>query len=316
MRLPQDSDPVFFDQVFRLDLPAWRVAVVEVCAAHDLECASVAAYADGSNLVAAVDNRWIVKIFPPFHRHQWESEHRVLAHLQGEKLPLHVPLLIAVGTRSDGWFYVITDKLPGVTLETCWDQLGAQERARVLEQIGSTMATIHRLPLGELSTLPPEWSSFLSEQKLHCRKRHLTRGAPPWFEQGLEDLLRKWATQDEAEDRVLLTGEYTPFNLLAQRDATGWQLTGMIDFGDAMVGPADYDLLGPAMFSCRGDARLIAALLRGYFGESRAMTEPRRMRLMALAVLHRYANFDVQLCIPGWRERTDSFESLAELVWP
>jgi hygromycin-B 7''-O-kinase len=316
MRLPQDSDPVFFDQVFRLDLPAWRVAVVEVCAAHDLECASVAAYADGSNLVAAVDNRWIVKIFPPFHRHQWESEHRVLARLQGEKLPLRVPLLIAVGTRSDGWFYVITDKLPGVTLETCWDQLGAQERARVLEQIGSTMATIHRLPLGELSTLPPEWSSFLSEQKLHCRKRHLTRGAPPWFEQGLEDLLRKWATQDEDQDRVLLTGEYTPFNLLAQRDATGWQLTGMIDYGDAMVGPADYDLLGPAMFSCRGDSRLIAALLRGYFGENCAMTEPRRMRLMALAVLHRYANFDVQLCIPGWRERADSFESLAELVWP
>ena len=83
-----------------------------------------------------------------------------------------------------------------------------------------------------------------------------------------------------------------------------------------MVGPRDYDFLGPAMFSCRGDASLLAALLRGYFGENRAMTQSVRMRFMVLAVLHRYANFDVQLCLPGWRERADSFEALANLVWP
>lgn len=316
MPLPELSDPVFFDRVFRPDHGAWRTAVVEVCTANELECASVSAFADGSNLVASVDARWIVKIFPAFHRHQWESEHRVLTRLRGERLPLQVPLLFAAGTGSDGWHYVIADRLPGTTLETCWEELGAEERARALEQIGSTMAAIHRLPLGGLSTLPPEWSSFLSNQKLNCRERHVARGVPPWFERSLEHVLREWAPEDEAEDRVLLTGEYTPFNLLAQRDATGWQLTGMIDFGDAMVGPRDYDFLGPAMYSCQGDPSLIAALLRGYFGENRAMTESLRRRLMALAVLHRYADFDVQLCIPGWRERADSFDALAKLVWP
>jgi hypothetical protein len=70
------------------------------------------------------------------------------------------------------------------------------------------------------------------------------------------------------------------------------------------------------MFSCRGDPLLITALLRGYFGEAHPMNLQTRMRFMALAALHRYANFDVQLCIPNWRERADSFEALAELVWP
>src|SRR5688572_19793210 len=101
MRLPQALEPVFFDQIFRLDHAAWRAAIVEVCAAHRIECDTVSAFADGSNLVAAVDNRWIVKIFPAFHSHQWESERRVLAHLRGEKLPLKVPTLIAEGTRDD-----------------------------------------------------------------------------------------------------------------------------------------------------------------------------------------------------------------------
>ena len=106
--------------------------------------------------------------------------------------------------------------------------------------------------------------------------------------------MREWAPENEAEDRVLLTGEYTPFNILAQRDATGRQLTGMIDFGDAMVGPRAYDFLGPSMFSCAGEPLLVAALLRGYFGETHAMNRQTRMP----------------------RERAASFEALAKLIWP
>ena len=316
MRLPQAPEPAFFDQIFRLDHAAWRAAIVEVCAAHGIECDAVSAYADGSNLVAAVDNRWIVKIFPTFHGHQWESERRVLAHLRDAKLPLKVPALIAEGTREDGWLYVVMEKLPGLALASCWDEIGPHERIRMIEQIGSTMAAVHRLPLDELGSLPPEWGSFLRNQKVNCRNRHASLGVPPWFERGLADLVREWAPENAAEDRVLLTGEYTPFNLLVQRNATSWELTGMIDFGDAMVGPRDYDFLGPSMFSCAGDPLLVTALLRGYFGEAQPMNRQTRMRFMALAVLHRYANFNVQLCIPAWRERAASFEARAELVWP
>ena len=60
------------------------------------------------------------------------------------------------------------------------------------------------------------------------------------------------------------------------------------------------------MFSCGGNPVLVAALWRGYFGESRDIDDPMRMRLMALTVLHGYANFNVQLCIPDWRTRADS----------
>jgi hygromycin-B 7''-O-kinase len=316
MRLPQAPEPAFFDETFRPDHAAWRAAVVEVCAGHGIECDVVSAFTDGSNLVAAVDDRCIVKIFPPFHRHQWESERRALAHLRGELLPLKVPVLIAEGTRDDGWPYVIMGKLPGVALATCWNEIDPQDRARLIEQIGSTMAAVHRLPLGELASLPPEWGSFLRNQKANCWKRHAALGVPEWFEKGLEGLVREWAPESEAEGRVLLTGEYTPFNLLVQRGATGWQLTGMIDFGDAMVGPREYDFLGPSMFSCRGEPLLVAALSRGYFGEAQPMNRQTRMRFMALAALHRYANFNVQLGIPNWRERASSFEALSELVWP
>ncbi len=53
---------------------------------------------------ASIDSRWVVKIFPQFHRGQWESERRLLA-LFGERLPLPVPGLFAAGsvtTLPDG----------------------------------------------------------------------------------------------------------------------------------------------------------------------------------------------------------------------
>jgi hygromycin-B 7''-O-kinase len=266
--------------------------------------------------VAAVDDRWVVKIFPPFHAHQWDSERRVLAHLDGKALPVRVPGLVAEGTRSDGWSYVIIEKLTGLQLDACWPSFSLHDKERVLEQIGATMAAVHRTSLGELASLQPEWGAFLRGQRAGARERHTRLGVPSWFEDGLNELTRTSSLDDAGGERVLLTGEYTPFNLLVRHDATGWTLTGMFDFGDAMVGPRAYDLLGPSMFSCGGDPRLVAALFRGYFDEEHAISQPERMRLMALAALHRYANFELQLRIPSWRERANSFETLAELIWP
>ena len=316
MKLPESIDPVSFDQQFRLDTSAWRDAVVEVCSAEGLQCSRVRAFPDGSNLVAEVDGGWIVKIFPPFHEHQWTSEWRALSHLERHELPVAVPRLRAHGTRPDGWGYVVLEKLSGSSLEECWDTFELRDKVRVLERAGATMAAMHRLPLRELVDLPPEWGSFIGDQKAKCAQRHARLGAPSWFQQKLADFVATWWPDTGNDARVLLTGEYTPFNLLATNTPSGWTLTAMIDFGDAMVGVPEYDLLGPSMFSCGGDARLVAALFRGYFGDDYSMTARTRLRLMALALLHRYANFDVQLRIQNWRTRVDSFEELAELVWP
>jgi aminoglycoside phosphotransferase (APT) family kinase protein len=56
----------------------------------------------------------------------------------------------------------------------------------------------------------------------------------------------------------MLTGEFTPFNLLAE----GAQLSGMIDFGDGLVGPREYDWLGPLCFFVEGQATRRSLLRR------------------------------------------------------
>lgn len=309
-------DPIDFDERYRHQLEVWEEAVQEVCAAGGVRFGEPAAFADGSNLVASVGDRYVVKIFPPFHRHQWESEHRVLAHLNG-RVDVPIPELIASGVREDGWTYVILSKLPGVTLEAVWPSCSHRERADLLARIGAIMAEVHAVSVGDLRDLEPAWGGFLARQVAGCRARHERLGMPRWFIEGVEAFVKEaLPLLPSAFEPVVLTGEYTPFNLLVERGGEGWTISGMIDFGDAMVGFREYDLLGPCVFLAGGDPALLRSLLRGYGYADSQINDDLRRRLMLLLVLHRYSNLRAQVRIPGWESLVGEIQSLRALIFP
>lgn len=316
MQLPRDIDPEYFDKTYRLQATHWQAAVTEICTRHALPPGRFEAFTDGSNLVAAVGGT-VVKIFPPFHRHQWESEYRVLQQLNG-RLNFPIPELLAHGERPDGWTYVVLSQLPGVSLETVWPHTTFAEKGAMLEFTGRMMAEVHSIPIGPLATLPPAWPDFIAAQISGFHQRHTQLGMPAWFMAGVEAFVQENLPLLPPEaDPVLLTGEYTPFNLLAGKGAGGtWQISGMIDFGDAMTGYRTYDLLGPSLFLCAGDAELVRRLFYGYGYTATQLTPALRRRLMLLMILHRYSNFNLQLRIAGWQERANSVETLGALIWP
>lgn len=315
MRLPTAIEPTDFDECYRLQLDLWMEAVQEVCAAGGIPFREPAAFADGSNLVASVGDRYVVKIFPPFHRHQWESEHRVLAHLNG-RVNVPIPELIASGVREDGWTYVILGKLPGVTLENVWASCSHREKADLLARMGAIMAEVHTVPVGDLRDLDPEWGGFLARQVAGCRARHERLGMPRWFVEGIQTFVEEaLPLLPSVFEPVVLTGEYTPFNLLVEREGEMWTISGMIDFGDAMVGHREYDLLGPCVFLAEGDPNLLRSLLRGYGYSEPQINDDLCRRLMLLQVLHRYSNFRFQVRIHDWESRAASFEALQAVVF-
>ncbi|MFN7134774.1 MAG: phosphotransferase family protein, partial [Myxococcales bacterium] len=284
MPLPSSIDPLEFDGPFRSSPALWRDAVLAICARLGLPVEPLEPFRDGSNLVAAVGGRWVVKIFPPQHRHQWESERRTLAHFQ-QLASVPVPRLIHEAQLDDGWTCVVTSRVPGRTLESVWPACSRAEKARLLESIGMVMAEAHAIPVGGLRDLEPRWDAFLAAQLDGCRARHERLGMPRWFVDGVDAFVaRSEAHLPTGFEPVLLTGEYTPFNLLVTGAPGALSLTAMIDFGDAMVGPREYDLLGPSLFLCEGDALLVRSLLRGY-GLHDGLSPELRRRLLLLQVL-------------------------------
>ena len=302
-------------RALRGDPQRWHDAIATIAARHGLDAGPVRPLG-GSNLVASVGGTRVVKLFPPFLRYQWDSERVALAVLHGALAPVVTPELLHEG-EIDGWPYLVMTRLEGASLEDAWRHAAADEQVQLLGQIGALIARVHALDPGPIAAIGPRWDDFLAAQRAGCVARHRRLALPAPLLAELEAYLdRAMPAIPHVIAPVILTGEYTPANLLVTRRADRWQLTGLIDFGDVWCGAADYDLLGPATFLAAGDPARLGALLAARGHAPGELVPALRDRLMALLLLHRHSDLDAQLRVPDWRGRAHSLDELAALVFP
>lgn len=301
---------------------AWRAdpsqclpAALDIARSHGLPHADPQLFSNGTNLVVALDDRLILKIFPPLLRHQFVSERASLSQLRG-RLSVPIPEIVLEGER-DQWPYLVITRLDGVVGTQAWPMLPEDQKERVLGQIGETIAEVQRVPIGELSGVEPRWPEFIARQIAGCRARHERLGLPQKYLDGLDHLLRDAAELIPVDaPPVILTGEYIPENFLLSGESGTWRLAGLIDFGDVMTGWKEYDLLGPSAFMTAGMPRRVDRLFRG-FGYSRAdINSTLKRRLMALLLLHRASDPVQHICIGGWQQKAADLFELQELLWP
>ena len=312
--LPTLSDFAAF-QAWRADPSQWLPAACDIAHSEGLPHADPKPFLTGTNLVLALDERLVLKIFPPMLRAQFVSERASLSQLRG-RLSIAVPEIVRQGER-DQWCYLAITRLHGVLGAQAWPDLPEDQKERVLFQIGETIAEVQRTPLGELSAIEPRWDQLMRRQIDGCRARHTRLGLPDKFLAHLDDFLAA-ATPLIPMDAlpVILTGEYIPENFLLSHETSGWQLSGLIDFGDVLTGWGEYDLLGPSAFMTAGMPRRVRSLLEGFGYSSADITPALKRRLMALMLLHRHSDPVRHICIEGWQEKAGDLFELAELLWP
>jgi hygromycin-B 7''-O-kinase len=312
--LPAVQDIAAF-QAWRADTSQCLAAALDVARSHGLPHADPHLFSTGTNLVVALDDGLILKLFPPLLRSQFVSERLSLSLLHG-RLGVPIPEIVLEGER-DQWPYLVITRLSGILGTQAWPALPEDQKERVLAQIGATIAEVQRVPVGELSRIEPRWDQFMSQQIRGCRARHQRLGLPQKYLDGLDDILRDAAALIPLDaPPVILTGEYIPENFLLSRESAGWRLSGLIDFGDVMTGWGEYDLLGPSAFMTAGLPRRVRSLFEG-FGYSIADINPTlKRRLMALLLLHRFSDPVRHICIEDWQEKADDLFELQELLWP
>jgi hygromycin-B 7''-O-kinase len=314
LSLPKLADFEAF-RGWRADTSRWLPVAGDIARAHRLSDAVSQVFATGTNLVIALDDRLILKIFPPMLRSQFVSERLSLAQLCGH-LSVPIPEIIAEGER-DGWPYLVITRLDGVLGSDAWPVMPEADKERVLRQIGETIAEVQRVPPGPLLEIEPGWDAFLRGQVAGCRARHMRLGLASKFLDGLDDLLRDAvASMSSDTPPVILVGEYIPENFLLANDDGAWRVAGLFDFGDVMTGFRDYDLLGPSAFMTAGRPRRVQSLFEG-FGYARSDIDfALKRRLLALMLLHRASDPIRHICIADWQQKADNLVQLQELIWP
>jgi len=300
---------------------AWRAdpsrclpAALDIARSHGLPYDNPHLFSTGTNVVVALDDRLVLKIFPPLLRHQFTSERMSLSQLRG-RLGVPIPEIVLEGER-DQWPYLVLTRLSGTLGTQAWPILPEDQKERLLGQIGETIRDVQRVPVGALSCIEPGWSQFMSGQIEGCRARQERLGLAKKYLVGLDDILREATTLIPTGPSVILNGEYIPENFLLGCENGNWQLAGLIDFGDVMTGWGEYDLLGPSAFLAAGMPGRVASLFKG-FGYSRAeINSTLKRRLMALLLLHRQSDPNRHICIEGWQHKASNLFELQELLWP
>lgn len=304
--LPDNLDAARFDALHD-DPAAWRAVMESLALEQGVPASAVKQESDGTVLVARLGSERVLKLYPPFLRDHFEFERAMLARLQG-RLRVPTPALLASGER-DGWPYLVMTQMAGEPLTVTWPAMTEPERCALLRELGALAAEVHALPVGEVAALAPRWEDFVARQRERCAQRQQRTGLPAHLLAQVPAFIAGPLPEGPA---VLLTGEYTPFNLFTAATGTGPRLSAMFDFGDGLVGPREYDWLGPQCFLVAGHAARSAAFMHGYGAH---VDEAMRLRLMRLLLLHRYSHLKAQVAIEGW-QNLRSFEELAARMWP
>jgi hygromycin-B 7''-O-kinase len=290
---------------------AFAKAIIE---RHQLPEAPLKLFAEGTNIVFAYGDHTVIKIFPPFHVEQFNSELLVLKHLQGQ-LSVKTPTVNFEG-EIFGWPYIVMSQLEGTLLEILWEELDHDNKMILMGELGSLIREVHSLSTSGLEDIDCHWEHFVHKQINHCKDHHRSMGLPnvlveqiPSYLDSMKDALVK------IEKPVPLTGEYTPMNLLVKQTHGVWHIEGLIDFGDCMLGLPEYDLLGPGAFLIQGDKSLLREFLTSYGYMPNMLTPELSHQLMALMLLHKYSNLNIQVRIKDWMSQVDNLKDLENLVW-
>jgi hygromycin-B 7''-O-kinase len=159
------------------DEAALRPGVERLCQRLGADTSRLARYGAGSRPVYAAGDL-VLKLFPPVAGWPgWRVEAGVLAAVQGG-LPVPTPQVHAAGDH-DEWGYVLMSRLPGVPLDTMWDQVPAGDRDRLAGQLGETIAALHQvLPPRIDHWWPTDWPAFVACQRAQCVSEQRALGPP------------------------------------------------------------------------------------------------------------------------------------------
>ncbi|KUP04018.1 hypothetical protein Q75_17030 [Bacillus coahuilensis p1.1.43] len=293
----------------------WEQKVQEVLRIEHLTWSSIEKFSTGTMMVYSIDRRVVVKLFPLFEREIYRSEVDVLLNLHKDSLPVSIPTLIGSGELEEELLYIVMSQLRGELLLDCWDDLSQNEKAQVAEDLGDLISKVHAQPGEDFKHVPSEFDSFCLRRLENIKEYHRNTGLRAHLIEQIPAFLGDF-TVDSKENWRLLTGEYTPFNLM-MTDSNGFrELSGLIDFADCFLGDRLYDLLGPIVFNLNQEEGLTKRFLLSYGFHEKELGVALQHQLLRYLLLHQYADIPSYLRALGVKDEVQSLQELSTIVFP
>ncbi|MDN3015213.1 phosphotransferase [Paenibacillus sp. BSR1-1] len=293
----------------------WDQKIAEILIQEKLPLTGIRKFHYGANIVYSFGgNQFVIKLFPKHLNEQYTRELEVLTILEGKIKIVDTPKLVNHGS-FEGWNYLIMTQLQGELLIDIWDRLTNEEQENLSKDLGKTIKEFHEVPITGLKQLPSNWNGFIQKQFKNMKHYHQNMELNSNLYSDLDLYVEEKYINTNPENK-LLTGEYTPFNLLLNNRNGNWKLTGVIDFADCFLGDGDYDLLGPIMFMFNSNQKLIKHFLESYGFPKIEVNHVLQKKLMTYTILHRFSDINYFASQNQEAKLAANFNELARILIP
>jgi hygromycin-B 7''-O-kinase len=290
-------------------LPAMRV----ICEQHGLDATRLEFAPPGSHVVFRVRPDRYIKLFAPLWRRDFVPERLVLGKLS-EQADWPIPRLVAEG-EIENWPYVIMTAVEGVPLYEVWSSMEMPDRERIAARCGELMAFLHSTPTKGLDAIATDWPAFVESRMQDCVNQLIQSDIDEPLVQSTLEFLDDLPPLFEPDFQpVLLNADVTDEHILVSVRRGRWELTGFIDFGDAMLGHPYYDFVAPGCCITHGSPKLQRTMLLAYGFSQDQLDATTAEQLMAYTLVHRFIDIPYLLTLFD-SQKPNCLEDLKEGLW-
>ncbi|MCL4507080.1 MAG: aminoglycoside phosphotransferase family protein [Chloroflexi bacterium] len=325
LQIPQLDSREDYTQRFA-SVDYWTPYVTHVChkhgfaPVHEILCSN-----PGTFPTFIVDSRWVVKFFGQLFDGADAYDMELTANLMvAEDGLIPAPHLIGLGSLFEAqqgwnWPYLIFEYLPGVHLGQVYDAVAANELLLIAQDLGVTVRHLHLINQRYHSFYLDNsnaYSRFIGKYRPSCVQRHrVWKALPDHLINQIEDyVLPVHTLTAPTRDPVLLHGDITGDHVLGQLIEGHFTIKGLIDFGDALIGDPDFELIALHLDAFRCNNRMLGEYLTAY-GLPAQSHGAWQHKLMSLTLMHRFNVMrDVVQYLPA-ASSVRTLEELARMVW-
>lgn len=274
----------------------------------------------GSHPVFVTGGGYVVKFYAPHWGEDARSERRVyrlLCAVEPSRIPR--PAWRAAGVLFPGeddwpWPYAVLGRVSGQPWSIVRDQMRRRDREYMAHRVGAMVRCLHDVDWhGRGQELAAQSSDRLLDRWRTAAARRASGAAWAHFDLGqAEDYLTRALSGMPAG--VLTHGDITANHVFVAPGSSGPEITGLIDWADAEIQNAAYELVVLYAGLFAGESALLTAF-RSAYGDGPLFQPGWESRATAFLLLFPYDHGPaLSKTIPRW-EQARTPAALEELLW-
>lgn len=287
----------------------------------------------GSNATFVLDEKYVVKIFPPWLEKDIHVEVEILEILN-QRPGIPAPKLLATGILEDqiNWPYFIMECIPGVSINKARDRIGQRNLLSIATHLGEIMRAFHHIDTTGIGNIHPpvdNWKAAFIQGKEDAKKEIREAGHLPF---SLRDELLSFLSSDVEEcidgPPVLLHGELCADHLLLTEKDGQWSISGLIDFAGGQIGPGEFEWADLWLDLLARNSEAMCAFMSAYDPNLKVDAQFCRKGMILFLLCNDYGPlgaaigpFDLVEWVQSYGKRADfppvnSLQEFQDMLWP